>query len=317
MAEIISNKGTNGEPLTDAQGNPIQGAEIIAVHHGGANVSDGDVFRVTTDSNGEYAFTDADLPATYSKGSTATTEYVDLYARIGSSNDIRRATPIHPWQGYQLEATLPASVSYQWAASDLNLNDGDTVSTWTASKGGVDLQAVGSPVYRASEINGESAVEYNGIDEGHQNDENNASFSFSQPNYTVAVCKMLNSQGNRVVTGNFDDTNDVRQILTLNNGDPGISVYAGSFLGDGRADTNWHILGGYFDGASSEFRLDGSLNTSGDAGSNDQTGITLGANQAVSGNYLDGQIAEVLIAESPSDSDITDIESYLSTKYGI
>jgi len=315
--EIISNKGPDGEPVTYKDGSIASGVRIIAYHTGGLNATDGDIFTVTTDSNGEYAFTDKDLPATHPNGGTVTEDTVHIFAELGSPSNPRQAVPIRPWQPYSLETELPSSVSYQWEADSLSLSDGDKVSTWGATKGGIDLQAVGSPVYRTSEINGEPAVKYNGTDEAHQNNENNASFSFSQPNYTVAVCKMDTISKNRVVTGNFDDTNSTRQILTLNNAGPGISIYAGSYIGDGTADKNWHILGGYFDGANSELRLDGSLNTSGDAGSNDQTGVTLGANQAVSGNYLDGKIAEVLIAESPSDSDITDIESYLSTKYGI
>jgi hypothetical protein len=102
--ELISNKGTNGEPVTDKDGNPIENAEILAVHHGGRGASDGDIFRTFTDANGEYAFTDADLPATYTVGNTKKTEYVDLYVRIGSRTNIRRATPIRPWQPYSLSS---------------------------------------------------------------------------------------------------------------------------------------------------------------------------------------------------------------------
>jgi hypothetical protein len=127
MVELISNKGTNGEPVTDKDGNPIQGAEIIAVSHGLNTDTKNQVIVVTqTDSNGEYAFTDQDLPVTYPSGNTPKTEYLDLYARIGSETDIRQATPIRPWQGYQLEATVPPSVIYRWKldeGSGTTIND--------------------------------------------------------------------------------------------------------------------------------------------------------------------------------------------------
>ena len=102
MTEIISNKGTNGEPLTDTNGDPIEGARIIAYHTGGNFASDGDIFITTTDSNGEYAFTDTDLPETYISGETAQTDYLHIFAEIGSASSPRRAIPIRPWQGYSL-----------------------------------------------------------------------------------------------------------------------------------------------------------------------------------------------------------------------
>ena len=110
MTELISNKGPNGEPLTDTNGDPIQGAEIIAVHQGGTSAFANTVIAVTTtDANGEYAFTDDDLPTTYKSGGSPKTEYIDLYARIGTPSNPRQAVPIRPHQGYQNEAQLITS----------------------------------------------------------------------------------------------------------------------------------------------------------------------------------------------------------------
>jgi hypothetical protein len=57
--ELISNKGPDGEPVTYEDGTIASGIRIIAYHTGGENASDGDTYTTTTDSNGEYAFTDS------------------------------------------------------------------------------------------------------------------------------------------------------------------------------------------------------------------------------------------------------------------
>jgi len=314
MTEIISNKGPDGEPVTYKDGSIASGVRIIAYHTGGLNASDGDIFITQTDTNGEYSFTDRDLPATYAIGGTVKEDTVHIFAELGSPSNPRQAVPIRPWQPYSLEGTIPASVNYQWEADSLSLSDGDEVLTWSATTGGINLSSTGSPIFRSSGIKGEPAVEYNGVDEAHQSA---SAFTITQPNALYVVCKQDANTKHRVVTNNGSQGGS-RQFLTLENSGPRTAMYAGSFLGNGDYDdTNPHILGGYFDGSNSELRVDGSVEATGDAGSQDLDGLTVGANNIIQSNFFKGKIAEVLIAESPSSADLDSIEAYLSNKYGI
>jgi len=176
MVEIISNKGTDADPLTDENGNPIQGARIIAYHTGGEFASDGDIFTTTTDSNGEYAFTDSNLPATYTAGSSAQTNYVHLFAEIGSESSPRRAVPIRPWQGYQLEKSLPSSVIYRWR---LDEGSGKTINDSVGSLNG----SLNGGTWRSdSNSVGGSHIDFDGnddfIDYGQVTNEPQMSLSF-------------------------------------------------------------------------------------------------------------------------------------------
>lgn len=118
MTVVFSNQGTEGEPVTYKDGSIASGVRIIAYHTGGEFASDGDTFVTVTDSNGEYAFTDNHLPPTYGSGNTAKTDYVHLFAEIGSGGTPRQATPIRPWQGYQLEPVLPPSIVGIWKGDE-------------------------------------------------------------------------------------------------------------------------------------------------------------------------------------------------------
>jgi hypothetical protein len=325
--------------ITDEKGNarPDALAYCLVLSTSDTN-SDGEPDDITgiqkivtkrADSNGVVEFDATDLPTSYAAGASAEENYVVIDAkaidsgsgeplgggRFANLNASTEPSATDYVAAYQLEQALPSSVSYRWRAEDLNLSDGDT-GVFDPIKGGIPLQPVNVPVYRENAINGKAAFEYDG-GEAHQNDEVNDSFGFTQPNYTVVVAKMDTESKNRVVTGNADDSGTTRQLLTLDNNGPSAAMYAGSFLGDQAAGTSWHIVGGYFNGANSEFRFDGSSVATGDAGSNGQTGITLGGNQGATSNFLNGKIAEVIIAESPTSSDISDIDSYLQTQYAL
>ena len=158
--EIISNKGTNGEPLTDKNGNPIEDARIIAYHTGGEYASDGDIFTTTTDSAGEYAFTSDDLPATYLSNETAKKNYLHIFAEIGSGSTSRQAVPIRPWQPYELETALPDGTVTIYNFE----NNGDT-TTVTDGLGNYKGDIFGNATYNTDAYCASYSLAYNGTDE--------------------------------------------------------------------------------------------------------------------------------------------------------
>ena len=94
-------------------------------------------------------------------------------------------------------------------------------------------------------------------------------------------------------------------------------MYAGSALVADTSDTNPHIFGTVWNGASSSHRLDGGTPSTGNPGTHSLTGITLFA--AYDGSFgLDGYIGEVIILnESVSTAVRQKIEGYLAWKWGL
>jgi len=86
----ISNKGTNGSPITDSGGNPVQGVEVTLwrrVLNDTNSDGEGDeitdtklLARTQTDSNGEYEFSSNDVPATYLQGNSEEIYYCTVHA---------------------------------------------------------------------------------------------------------------------------------------------------------------------------------------------------------------------------------------------
>jgi hypothetical protein len=86
----ISNKGTNGSPITDTNGNPVAGVEVSLwrrVLNDTNSDGEGDeitdtklLARTQTDSNGEYEFTEDDLPVTYVQGNPEVIYYCTVHA---------------------------------------------------------------------------------------------------------------------------------------------------------------------------------------------------------------------------------------------
>jgi hypothetical protein len=309
MTEIISNKGTNGEPLTDTNGNPIQGAEIIAVSHGGLFADSNKVLAVTTtDANGEYAFTDAELPATYDIDETPKTDYVDIYARIGSSSDIRRATPIRPWQGYQLGIDIPTSVVARYEFED----DSDT-STALDSENGYDGSIVGA-TYTTTAAVGSSALSFDGDDQVDLP----ANITDTDASFSVAAwIKTTQTSGIRAVVTNRDGANKVTQgFIAEYDGSTGLPqlrmhddvddiLTGNTAINDG----NYHHVVWVYDSSTGDRYIyvdntqDASDNVSlGDTSSSEKWRI--GSQNGAS--YVVGEIDDVYVANAPFDANDVD-----------
>jgi hypothetical protein len=313
--EIISNKGADGEPLTDVNGDPIQGAEIIAVSHGGKYASADSVVAITTtDSNGEYAFTDEDLPYTYDEGNTAQTDYLDIYARIGTSSNIRQAVPIRPWQGYQLEnpATLPTSnLHARFEAKDLNLNDGDVLSSWADTSGnGNDLDTVyGDLTYRQNITpSGNAAVEFDGLDASLEQ----TSFGLNHP-FSVFTVIQVKPDSQQTIFYSRASATDADSRWNVNQ--PGDWDVQNELVG-GDNDETFKIFGAVHDSSGGALlRLDSTTLDSGSVTNQDLDAVSVG--DSSKGWYLDGYIAAIVFYDdAKTESQAQEVEDYFETVYG-
>jgi hypothetical protein len=315
MAEIISNKGTNGEPLTDTNGDAIQGAEIIAVSHGGKYASADSVVAVTTtNSSGEYFFDDNDLPPTYDQGDTAETDYLDIYARIGTSSSIRQAVPIRPWQGYQLEnpATLPTTnLHARFEAKDLSLNDGDVLSSWADTSGNNnDLDTVyGDPTYRDSVTpSSNAAVEFDGVDASLEQ----TSFGLTHPFSVFTVIQVKPNTQETIFYAKYN-ASGADSRWNVSNAD---SWDVQNELVGGSNDETFKIFGGVHGSNSNALlRLDSTTLDSGSVAVEDLKTVSVGDTD--NNWYLDGYIAAIVFYdEAKSESQAQEIEDYFESVYG-
>ena len=81
---------------------------------------------------------------------------------------------------------------------------------------------------------------------------------------------------------------------------------------------NWTYFTSVVNGSSSILRQDGSQTDTGDMGTGAMAGITIGARYGGIDSFANTDIAEILIYNSAiSGANLTDVESYLATKWGI
>jgi len=162
----VSNKGPNGSPITDSNGNPIEGVEVALrrlILNDTNSDGEGDeitdsilIARTQTDSNGEYQFTSNDLPPTYPKGASEEIHYCAVradYLEPGSGDalDNGRFYTWSPPEGYiiaySLERSYLSEIIHAWrfdegsgstATDSVGIADatlqGDTSFMWVSDK---------------------------------------------------------------------------------------------------------------------------------------------------------------------------------------
>ena len=201
-------------------------------------------------------------------------------------------------------------------ATELNFSDGDTVSTFEdQTDNDHELTASGGPTYISDGINGNPSVFYDGVDDKHIIDswENQPT-----PNHVFVVFNHQGGESERVF-GNGSGDNAFGHQYRNDNGDGGQQLFNGESLNGGDSTLGGtHITTCYFDdGGESYIRTDGSLEVSGDAGTRDSEGFSLGVDKGEIG-FWEGEIGEVLWYQTGLDSESeAQAEEYLSDKWGI
>ncbi len=195
-------------------------------------------------------------------------------------------------------------------------SDGDPVGAWVDQAGGVDeaIQTVtaAKPTYRASValLGNRPALEFDGGDylQGA------FSATLSQPNTVFAVGRFT-ATTNRIMFDGDDASN--RHVFWANALSSDWEILAATLLTGSAANTNAHILTILYDGLSSAFYVDGTVDASGDAGVQSMDGITIGSQFGVAATFL-GFISEWIIYDADlSTVDKNRVQNYLANKYGI
>lgn len=195
-----------------------------------------------------------------------------------------------------------------------NPSNGAAVSTWANLTGESDAtQGAGSaqPTFRATGMNSQPSIEYaagDSLDTG--------TFT-SAPSYTSGVSIVVVADMSETTTGNRELVRETGSGLVFlyarNSGT--FSTYAGSEgVGSFSEDLNTHLWVGFFDGSTGNEQLwiDGSSTYTGNAGSNQFTGIMPGADWR-------GDIAFVGIYEGSfvDDANYSAFTDWVTATFGI
>jgi len=296
--------------VVDAQGNPVSGAIVeLTKSYQSSPTGQEAVQRTTTDSNGNYIFEG------HPDGDGTTQEWhVSAYSHDGTAY-------VNSFNNPGVTADLPSNaipdsgdLHARYDATELSLSDGDPVSTWSDATGnGYDLNASGGPAYVASALNGNPVVRFDGVDDAFRT----TFATLPQPNHIFVVAKFrsTDSAANTIIDGDtsphsFGQGGSVDGWFLYAGGDASDLVYTDS------ANTNNHIFSALFNTSNSEIRIDGTSSATGAIQANGLEGMSVGERQD-GGFHSDMDIGEILVYPSDKSSVQSDVEQYLSDKWGI
>lgn len=220
---------------------------------------------------------------------------------------------LNPYRYGGLDAVITSKNFDVWyeARKETAYADGGSVTTMTDWSGNArDADGTGhAPTYKTGIVNGLPVFRWTGteytIDTG---------WTFNQPNSIIAVCKYDNADTaqHQVVASSNGAANN-----TVYTAGGNWNIYAGSALTDGADDANWHVLSANFNGGSSQLFKDGTSVASGNANTQNMTGIVVGSNP-VNTVFWDGDIAMILVRDTIlSTADREAVEDAIGVAYGI
>jgi len=202
----------------------------------------------------------------------------------------------------------------RYDATKLSLSDGDPVTTLSDETGnGHDLTANSSaPQYVENALNGNPVVRFDGV-----NDNLDVPFSnLAQPNHIFIVAQLQSSSpGGTVFDGETDGERNqfaARSEFQMFAGGSG----AGVIFGSSSTDTSPHVFGALYNTSNSELRKDGAVDISGSLQPQDLGGFTVGSDRR-GNDLLQVDVGEILIYPQDKSNVVTDVESFLSDKWGI
>lgn len=286
--------------VVETESGPLENATVVAVPHN----TDMAVLETTTDSNGEYSFTESQLY-------TGDNLYI-VVAYAGTESTPLRSEQNYPFVVANGGIQLPDTEIERWdsrsafTASD----DGTTISSWPGENGEYTVTG-GSPTVRENGINGFRSVEFNGSE-----DFLTTSFPSveSQPNTIFVVLEYLSADTSTY--GIAVDGDTIRHSIEQGQGSGNNQINAGNNINGGNHDSPT-IITGVFDGTNGILRVNGTEVATGDVGTNGLDGMRFGEFSGGS-NHWYGYIGEVIpYPERLSSGEIEAQEEALSDKWNI
>jgi hypothetical protein len=138
-----------------------------------------------------------------------------------------------------------------------------------------------------------------------------------QPNDWFIAFKSNNNSSRRVFdVETIGGATGPRNTMLLNGS---VShIFAGDILSGNFTSTDWNISNARFNGSSSEWRVNGSVLTNGNAGTEASSSLVIGAFRTTASDFFNGDIAEILVFPTAlSTINRQRVERYLGAKYAI
>ena len=197
-------------------------------------------------------------------------------------------------------------------ASDLDANDGDSITDWPDySDAGNDISG-GGPVYKSDVVNGEPVVRFDGTDDVLSESSVSNSFPFTQ----IAIFQTDNPNSGQTAIGQSDSDNIAK--IGTGDSDVGYSTRNGNdFAASNELTTDWKVLIGVHESSETTIRVNGN-EFAGTSDSETGSGISVGASRAGDFGFIDGDIAFASkIPRLLDSSEVDEIEQWASDTYGI
>jgi len=219
----------------------------------------------------------------------------------------------------------PSAAIHAYDATQISgVSGGGTVSTWTDQVGSADGSALGSPTYRASQINGKASIELDG-----SNDAFATGYFPDTANNLTAIAVGEMTAGTRGAVHGQLNSNVENRGPTVKIRDNSFNDYNPAY-GDGATTGGTNTAGNPVlltlegDGGTATFRQNGSqlFTFSYTGGQTPQDGeMHLGArdrpDQGSVDNFFDGYLAEIVFYDGLSSTERDNEESRLASKWGI
>jgi len=209
-------------------------------------------------------------------------------------------------------ASLPNVVSW-WRAQD---EPTGVMSSWTDLSGNgnhlTQATAAKKPINTASQINGKAAVIFDGVDDFLQ-----ATFTLNQPTEVWLVFKQISWTSIDRVFDGAPGINTMSLEQQTASGTVGLRCPTQSVTNSDATVGAFSVAQCLFDGASSTLTIDNGTTATGNPGTNNAGGFTLGAYGSGTGRYGNVAIADIFILSAASAAaEKTDIYTYLNAQYG-
>lgn len=202
-----------------------------------------------------------------------------------------------------------------WKADTVALADGATVTTWPDSSGnGLDLTAVGAPIYKTAGLNNQPTVRLPGTATNYLK---NDSINLAQPCTAFFAARRTAASGavGAIVAGS--PTVDVSLFINAGQTFGAFAGGVGGLTAAAASATVAHVFAVVLNGASSTVGVD-ALGSTFNIGANGFTaGITVGARANRTGEFFDGDVGEIcLYTGALGATQATALLTYLGSKYG-
>ncbi len=200
---------------------------------------------------------------------------------------------------------------YDYTDATTLTNDGaGLISSWRDKLGsGHDLAAATT----ARPTLGATGITFDGITNGMAT----AAFTYIQPAMSYVVIKQITWTANdRIHSGYNPDT----FLLSQRGTTPGITIYAGSYLGinNNLAVGAWGIVRSVFSGLASSIQVNVTTAVTGSAGTGAIGGIILGRNGYNGVTYCNFEIKEAIFRNVVDSTETqSEIYDYLKAKFGL